>query len=51
MKMLNRLLSHDLPRSRWLALILMLIVIGLAIENLFFRTVENRTVRRWGMQT
>ena len=31
--------------------LLTVIVIGLAIENLFFRTVENRTVRRWGMQT
>lgn len=26
------------------------ILIGLAVENLIFRTVENRTVRRWGMQ-
>ena len=28
--MLNRLLSHDLPRSRWLALALLLIVLALA---------------------
>ena len=28
--MLNRLLSHDLPRSRWLGLALVLIVLGLA---------------------
>ena len=26
------------------------ILIGLLVENLVFRTVENRTVRRWGMQ-
>ena len=34
--MLNRLLSHDLPRSRWLALLLVLIVIGLAIAPFAF---------------
>src|SRR6187397_1787040 len=28
--MLNRLLSHDLPRSRWLAIVLIVIVAGLA---------------------
>jgi NitT/TauT family transport system permease protein len=26
------------------------ILIGLAVENLIFRTIERRTVRRWGMQ-
>jgi branched-chain amino acid transport system permease protein len=36
MSMLNRLLSHDLPRSRWLALALLLIVIGLAIAPFAF---------------
>jgi NitT/TauT family transport system permease protein len=30
--------------------LLMVIVIGLAIENLIFRTIEVRTVRKWGMQ-
>jgi branched-chain amino acid transport system permease protein len=34
--MLNRLLSHDLPRSRWLALALIVIVIGLAIAPFAF---------------
>jgi branched-chain amino acid transport system permease protein len=34
--MLNRLLSHDLPRSRWLAIALVLIVIGLAIAPFAF---------------
>ena len=29
--MLNRLLSHDLPRSRWLAIVLIVIVAGLAL--------------------
>jgi NitT/TauT family transport system permease protein len=27
------------------------IVIGLAVENLIFRKIEQRTVRRWGMQS
>jgi NitT/TauT family transport system permease protein len=27
------------------------ILIGLAVENLIFRTIELRTVRRWGMQS
>ena len=26
-------------------------VIGLAVENVIFRSVETRTVRRWGMQS
>jgi NitT/TauT family transport system permease protein len=30
--------------------LLMVIVIGLLIENVIFRWVETRTVRRWGMQ-
>lgn len=30
--------------------LLTVILIGLAVENLIFRTVEARTVRRWGMQ-
>jgi sulfonate transport system permease protein len=31
--------------------LLTVIVIGLLVENVIFRTVEARTVRRWGMQT
>jgi NitT/TauT family transport system permease protein len=31
--------------------LLTVIVIGLLVENVIFRTVERRTVRRWGMQT
>ena len=34
--MLTRLLSHDLPRSRWLAAALLLIVIGLACAPFLF---------------
>jgi branched-chain amino acid transport system permease protein len=34
--MLNRLLSHDLPKSRWLAAALVLVVIGLAIAPFAF---------------
>ena len=34
--MLNRLLSHDLPRSRWLALALLLIAVGLAVAPFAF---------------
>jgi branched-chain amino acid transport system permease protein len=34
--MLKRLLSHDLPRSRWLALLLILIVLGLAVAPFLF---------------
>jgi NitT/TauT family transport system permease protein len=30
---------------------LMIILIGLALENVLFRAIENRTVRRWGMQS
>ena len=31
--------------------LLTVIVFGLLVENLIFRSIENRTVRRWGMQT
>ena len=34
--MLNRLLSHDLPRSRWLALALVAIVLALALAPFLF---------------
>jgi NitT/TauT family transport system permease protein len=30
--------------------LLTVILFGLLVENLIFRTIENRTVRRWGMQ-
>ena len=30
--------------------LLMIIVIGLVVENVIFRTIELKTVRRWGMQ-
>jgi NitT/TauT family transport system permease protein len=31
--------------------LLTVIIIGLLVENVIFRTVENRTIRRWGMAT
>ncbi len=31
--------------------LLMVILFGLAVENLVFRTLERRTIRRWGMQS
>jgi NitT/TauT family transport system permease protein len=31
--------------------LLTVILIGLVVENLVFRTVENKTVRKWGMHT
>jgi branched-chain amino acid transport system permease protein len=34
--MLNRLLSHDLPRNRWLSLALVAIVLGLALTPFLF---------------
>ncbi len=36
MNILNRLLSHDLPRNRWLALLLAVIVLGLAFTPFVF---------------
>jgi branched-chain amino acid transport system permease protein len=34
--MLNRLLSHDLPRSRWLAATLVIVLVGLAVAPFLF---------------
>jgi NitT/TauT family transport system permease protein len=31
--------------------LLTVMILGLAVENLVFKTVEKRTVRRWGMET
>ena len=31
--------------------LLTVILFGLFVENVIFRTIESRTVRRWGMQT
>jgi NitT/TauT family transport system permease protein len=31
--------------------LLSIILIGLFIENVVFRSIEARTVRRWGMQS
>jgi NitT/TauT family transport system permease protein len=43
----NRVLP-DIPAV--FAGLLTVIVIGLVVENLIFRSVEQRTVRRWGLQ-
>ena len=42
----NQLLIADV-----FAGLLTVILFGLAVENLIFKTIENRTVRRWGMQS
>ena len=42
--MLSRLLSHDLPRSRWLALLLTLLVLGLAFAPFLFPGVKALNV-------
>ena len=42
--MLNRLLSHDLPRNRWLALLLIVIVLGLALTPFLFPGVKALNV-------
>lgn len=42
----NQLLIADV-----FAGLLTVILFGLAVENLVFKTIENRTVRRWGMQS
>ncbi len=34
--MYNRLLSHDMPRSRWLAALLLVVVVGLALAPFLF---------------
>lgn len=42
--MLTRLLSHDLPRSRWLAAILLVIVLGLALTPFLFPSTKALNV-------
>src|SRR5215207_3079082 len=42
--MLNRLLSHDLPRNRWLAIALVAIVLGLALTPFIFPGVKALSV-------
>lgn len=37
----------DMPGM--LATLLVLMIIGILIEDLFFKTVENRTIKKWGM--
>ena len=42
--MFSRILSHDLPRSRWLALLLIVIVLGLAFAPFVFTGVKALNV-------
>lgn len=42
--MLNRLLSHDLPRNRWLAIALVAIVLGLALTPFIFPSTKALNV-------
>ena len=41
---------NQLETAAVFAGLLTVIVIGLIVESVIFRTLENRTVRRWGMQ-
>jgi NitT/TauT family transport system permease protein len=43
--------KNELDIPEVFAGLLTIIMIGLLVDNVIFRTVENRTVRRWGMQT
>ena len=42
--MLNRLFSHDLPRSRWLAVVLVAIFVGLAFTPFLFPSIKALNV-------
>lgn len=42
--------KNNLETPTVFAGLLMVILIGLAVENVIFRTIEVRTVRKWGMQ-
>jgi NitT/TauT family transport system permease protein len=43
--------KNELDIPEVFAGLLTIIMIGLLVENVIFRTIENRTVRRWGMQS
>lgn len=43
--------KNQLEIANVFAGLLMIILIGLVVENLIFRTIENKTIQRWGMQT
>ncbi len=43
--------KNTLDTAAVFAGLLMVIVIGLLVENLIFRTIEHKTVRKWGMQS
>ena len=41
----------DLQIAHVFAGLLTVILVGILVETFVFQTIENRTVRRWGMQT
>jgi len=43
--------NNGLLRAEVFAGLLTVMILGLAVENLVFKTVEKRTVRRWGMES
>jgi NitT/TauT family transport system permease protein len=40
---------NDLDIPEVFAGLLVIVIIGLVMEGVFFRTLEQRTVRKWGM--
>lgn len=42
--MLNRILSHDLPRNRWLSALLVVLVLGLALTPFLFPSIKALNV-------
>jgi len=42
---------NELETPSVFAGLLTVILIGLVVESVVFRTIENMTVRRWGMQS
>ena len=49
--MLKRLLSHDLPRNRWLALVLVAVVVALALTPFIFPGTKALNVAARTMKT
>ena len=43
--------AHQLETPSVFAGLFTVIIIGLVVESVIFRSLENATVRRWGMQT
>jgi len=45
----SRPFLRELPHGTAYLGLMMIVIIGLVMEGLFFRTLEQRTVRKWGM--